>query len=153
MTALKKEMQSFPDKPKVFQPDARQVIGYVGWADIASKGRGAVALRNIPAGAVLERCPVLLMPWTDFDTVGDDVPVLDNYALRWGAEISDKKTEQVAITLGGHILLYNHSHEPNVQLRQDHKNLLMEAVALRDIAMGEEITFNYDCTLWFDYKS
>ena len=128
------------------------VEGYVGWASIPGKGRGVVALKHIPKGTVVERCLVLVMPWDDKDDGSDSEDIMNEYFLRWGPEIAPHRTAHIVAGLSGHLMLYNHAGHPNVKLRQDHVNTLMEVIALHDIAEGDELTFNYDCELWFDYK-
>lgn len=53
----------------------------------------------------------------------------------------------------GPITFVNHSSNPNCSLRQLTGENMMALVALRTIAAGEELTFDYDCPLWFDEDS
>jgi SET domain-containing protein len=56
-------------------------------------------------------------------------------------------TEAIAL---GNINLLNHSVLSNVSLTNDFVNLTKSIHAKRDIKLGEELTLNYDCKLWFD---
>ncbi len=49
----------------------------------------------------------------------------------------------------GLLAMANHSGDPNTILRSRYAERLMEWVACRDIAAGEELTFRYRCELWF----
>jgi uncharacterized protein len=143
--------ENFKIKRNFMQPDPLFLQGYVGWASAPGKGRGVMALKDIPAGTVFERCPVAIMPRTDMKDDNGEMLLINNYVFRWGAETAPRKTTHMAAGVGGYGPLYNHSYAPNADLREDHENTLMEFFALRDIAQGEEITIDYDCELWFDY--
>jgi len=100
---------------------------------VKGKGRGVFARKPIKEGAVIEVVPVVLVPFADFDG-GDDNPNLAKVFYHWNRT-------HVAVTLG-YGSLYNHSYKPNARYRQQYMS--MAYVALRDIAVGEEITVNYN---------
>ena len=50
----------------------------------------------------------------------------------------------------GYIMLYNHSKNPTIWLESDYEEMTMTARALRDIEVGEELTWDYSCEIWFD---
>ena len=132
-------------------PDPRFVDGYIGWFFIEGKGgRGMVALKPVPAGTVMERNPVIVMPNHPLLMDGTD-SILENYMFRWGPEDAEKNSRECIFALGN-IALVNHSSAANADTRQDHENGLFELFALRDIAAGEEITIDYDTDLWFEVK-
>ena len=97
---------------------------------IRGKGRGVFATSFIPAGTVIERVPVLVLPVEDVETT----PLAD-YVFEWGRDT-------VALALG-YGSLYNHSYAPNARY-DDVGQRTKEFSALRDIYPGEEITVNYN---------
>ncbi|NJO31945.1 MAG: SET domain-containing protein [Rhodospirillales bacterium] len=46
--------------------------------------------------------------------------------------------------------LLNHSYSPNAQFIRHIDELTIDVVALRNISVGEEITIDYQMTLWFE---
>jgi hypothetical protein len=56
---------------------ARYTNPWIGIRTFAGKGRGVVAQRDIPAGTVIERCPVLIIP--DRDRARTDPTVVFTY--------------------------------------------------------------------------
>lgn len=101
-----------------------------------NKGRGVVAMRSFRAGEMIERVPVIVVP-------AEDVPLirqtrLASYYYEWGDDC-----RQGAIALGSGSL-YNHSYTPNARYEFREREECLEFVALRDIALGEEITINYN---------
>lgn len=92
------------------------------------KGRGVFACAPIQCGEVIELCPLI---WLDARP-GD---VLWYYAIYF-VEI-----RRWALMLG-YGSLYNHGLDPNADVRLAHPDNV-EFVALRDIAVGEEIIFDY----------
>lgn len=99
---------------------------------VPGKGLGVFASRDIAADEVIERCPVLVMSKSDVWQVD---AVLSRYVFSWG----DGK---VALALG-YGSLYNHSFQPNARC-EDRGRRCKQFLAIRDIAAGEEITFNYN---------
>ena len=98
------------------------------------KGRGVFATEVIPEGTVFERTPVLVIPTKD--VIGEEYgDVLQHYVFEWG-----RGTVCVALGCGS---MYNHSYSANA--RYDDKGRRTKIfTALRDIAVGEEITVNYN---------
>lgn len=115
----------------------------VGFREIPGKGRGVIALRKVGAGEVVEEVPAIIIPKKDLP-VPLEGTVFDRYLLYW----SDEPGREFAIA-GGLLMLYNHSYQPNVKLRDGSHPETFAVEALRDIEPGEEITFNYNCELWF----
>jgi len=116
---------------------ARGATGLVGIGASTVAGRGAFALKNIREGATVERCPALEV--TDSDVGGE----LLNYVF-YG---SDEKKRLVAM---GNGMLFNHSSTPNVAYYLEETSLGPELViyALRNIARGEELFYNYGDDWW-----
>ncbi len=100
----------------------------------ATKGRGIFATEFIPAGTVIERAPVLVMPAGEVLGTEDDT-VLSHYLFEWG-----KGTVALALGYGS---LYNHSYSPNARYEDEGRQLKLY-IALRDIQAGEEVTINYN---------
>lgn len=100
------------------------------------------AVRDIPAGTVIERAPVILIPRAQ---VFGDTPVAQRaariswYVFDWGG---NTKRDYVALALG-YGSIYNHSLTPNARSQPEPPDVL-GFCAIRDIASGEEITINYN---------
>jgi SET domain-containing protein len=118
--------------------------GLVDWCMIEGKGRGVVALRALAAGTEVERSPVIAVPEADLLDRADGMTVFDEYLLYW----SDDPARIVAMG-GGLLMIYNHSTEPNVEFQTGPEPETMSVIALRDIAAGEELLYDYDVPLWF----
>lgn len=121
------------------------------YIDTSKKGgRGVFTSELIPAGSLIEVCPVISMPKETRQLL--DKTKLHDYYFIWGA--SDEKC---AIVLGfGSI--YNHDYEPNAEYEPDFEQDTLTFYALKDIQPGEEITVNYSgdpggrIDLWFENK-
>jgi SET domain-containing protein len=98
---------------------------------VKGKGRGVFARRAIRAGTVIERVPVLVLPYTEDEWESQLTP----YYFTWGEDT-------VALALG-YGSLYNHSYRPNARY-DDVGPRTKVFTALRDIRPGEEITVNYN---------
>ena len=116
----------------------------VSWRSIPGKGRGVIALRGCPAGTELERSPVIVVPDSDLLKRPSPPTVLDQYLLYW----SDEPGCEHAMG-GGLLMFYNHSDHPNVEFRSGPDPETISVVALRDIAAGEELVYDYGIELWF----
>ena len=110
-------------------------------ADMPGKGRGVIAAAPIAAHTVLEVAPVI--PLAPKDQPGQGSVVYD-YPFYW-----DEAPYVEAIALGM-LSMVNHSKDPNAWFEPDIPNRVIRVAALRDIAAGEEITFDYGIPLWFD---
>lgn len=114
----------------------------IGWRGAEDKGRGVFARRFIRKGEIVECAPVIPVAK---ENVPEGAPP-DGYVLEWDAETEG---QEYAIVLG-YIMLYNHGENPNLYLETDLENQTITASAIRDIEPGEEMTWNYNCELWFD---
>jgi uncharacterized protein len=118
---------------------------------VESYGRGMFATRKFLEGELIERAPVI--PITDKQWPSAAKTILSDYAFDWG-----EKDEHAAIALG-YISMYNHSYSPNAQLEQMEDELMMEIIAIKEIAAGEQITINYNGDpanqdpLWFTQRA
>ena len=110
-------------------------------------GTGVFATRDLPAGTLVERAPVLVVPGEDGDLLADTA--LSGYLWGWGDE------GDLAIALGT-VTLVNHSYEPNCRYEHDVDEGVVLLHTRRAVAADEELTINYngdpsdDGPLWFD---
>ena len=102
----------------------------------ANKGRGVFTDRPIGSGELIERCPVLELPAEDRRALRGTA--LYDYYFDWGA---DGRDLALALGLGS---IYNHSFAPNARYVKRYRERLIEFLALRAIAAGEEILINYN---------
>jgi uncharacterized protein len=100
------------------------------------RGRGVFAVRPFEEGEVVEICPTVVVDEEDATGVARD------YVF------SSHQPGKLLLVLG-YGMLYNHSAQPNLFHRSAGR-LLIEFVALRDIAAGEELTHNYGPDYWND---
>jgi SET domain-containing protein len=100
---------------------------------VKGKGRGVFARMAIAGGSVIERVPVIVLPYATF-AGGEPNAHRRKYFFMWG-----KRTCAMVLGYGS---LYNHSYAPNA--RYEHGRQIMTYRALRDIGAGEEITINYN---------
>ena len=119
--------------------------------DCGRRGRGVVADRRIAAGELVERSPVLIIPGGERAAI--DPTNVGNYIFLWepgtvGEDIY-RQEGRAAIALG-YTSLVNHSSEPNCAFTRHFDALVLDLHALRTIEAGEEITFDYGMTLWFE---
>jgi len=114
----------------------------------SGKDRGVFAGEAIAAGDVIERAPVLPVPGEEWALLEETT--LFDYCFAWGPEQRD-----CCVALG-HGSFYNHSYAPNARFVRHLDERVMDFVARRDIAAGEEITINYNedqeslAPVWFD---
>ena len=103
-------------------------------------GRGVFARRDIPAGTLIERVPVLLIPKGEVfgeSELAKQAGLISWYVFNWNGA----KKKYVALALG-YGSIYNHSYEPNTRYVMDPPDV-MEYEAIADIAAGEELFINY----------
>jgi SET domain len=121
---------------------------YLAVMDIDGKGRGVVATRDIPKGALIERAPVLVIP--DHHRPFADKTVIFQYVFTWERGRSDPERSggsgRTAIALGITCLVH-HSDRPNAACRRRLEAGEIELRAIRDIAAGDEIVIGYDMSL------
>jgi uncharacterized protein len=100
------------------------------------RGRGVFATRPFRTSETIERAPVVPFPAEEWELFVKTR--LDDYCFRWGAS-----NEDGAVVLG-YGSIYNHSFMPNARYFVRLEDEVLEFVALRDIAVGEEIVVNYN---------
>jgi SET domain-containing protein len=140
------------------QPTLRQapspaatVRGQLAVRDFGTRGRGIVALEDIEAGRLVERSPVLIIPSEQRSAV--DNTIIFTYVFMWEHHTVEqdlyKHSGRSAIALG-YTSLLSHSYEPNCIFVRHIDELLIDVFARRNIRSGEELTIDYQMTLWFD---
>lgn len=111
------------------------------------RGRGVFTALPIPEGSSIESCPVIVL--SAQDTAIIHTTHLHDYYFLW----DDDGQSAIALGYGS---LYNHASQPNADYEMDIDQRTIEVFALRDIEIGEEITFNYTdggdirTELWFE---
>jgi hypothetical protein len=117
---------------------------------MGQRGRGVVAEADIAAGTLIERSPVLVIPPGDRAAV--DPTIVFTYVFMWEHDTTEedlyRHEGRSAIALG-YTSLLNHSYTPNCDFVRHIDELVIDLVAHRDIAAGEELTIDYQMTLWF----
>lgn len=103
---------------------------------VRGKGRGVVAARRFAEREVVERDPVLVIPAGDWPHLQQTV--VSKYCFLW-----HEGRDEAAVALG-YGSLFNHAYTPNVMAQIHLRERVIEFVAVRDIAEGEEITLNYN---------
>src|ERR1700712_4981264 len=119
--------------------------------DFGARGRGIVALEDIEQGRLVERSPVLIIP--SEQRLAVDKTVIFTYVFMWEHHTVEedlyKHRGRSAIALG-YTSLLSHSYEPNCIFVRHIDELFIDVFAKRKIATGEELTIDYQMTLWFD---
>src|SRR4051794_38409752 len=119
--------------------------------DFGIRGRGIVALEDIEPGRLVERSPVLIIPAEQRLAV--DNTIIFTYVFMWEHHTVEedlyKHRGRCAIALG-YTSLLSHSFDPNCIFVRHIDELLIDVYAKRTIKIGEELTIDYQMTLWFD---
>jgi uncharacterized protein len=124
--------------------------GRIGVLPSPGKGRGVVAIAPIQTGDLIERSPVLIIP--PEDRVVTDQTVIFTYVFMWEHDTIEedlyKHSGRAAIALGFASLL-NHSYNPNCIFIRHIDDFIIDIVAKKDIQAGDELSIDYQMTLWF----
>ena len=112
------------------------------------KGRGVFSRSAIAAGTLLEAAPVVIVPAAECPLL--DQTILHDYYFRWeGDPAGGHGGEGRGAVALGIVSLCNHSRRPRARVRRNFARATLDLIALTAIAVGEEITIDYDCPLWF----
>lgn len=131
-------------QPAVANNDETILGAKIAWRKIGEdKGRGVFALVNIKKGEIIEISPVITVAKKNVKSNGE---APDGYLLQWD---EDTKGEEYCMPLG-YTMMYNHSSKPTMVLESDMEKYTITSRAARDIKIGEELTWDYSCELWFD---
>jgi SET domain-containing protein len=137
MTKQKKQNLTNDIKPLFFLRHSDLAV-----IETAEKGRGVIATKFIPKNTILETSPVIRLTTDETQIVSKTL--LDTYVFAWM-----DPPYNTAIPLGI-VTLVNHSANPNTTLKPDFISRTISISSLCDINPMEEITFDYDCDLWFE---
>jgi uncharacterized protein len=110
---------------------------YVAPSTLTGAGRGVFAQHHIPAGTLIESCPVILLNHQK-ERARLRKTGLVNYYFLWG---EDRSLPAICLGWGS---VYNHSFTPNARFEKHIEEERMDFYALRDIRADEEITVNYN---------
>ena len=102
-----------------------------------SKGRGAFAARAHVQGETVETCPVVVFNGS-YASVPEAVRKL---LFNWGVLANAEAGHGLALGYGS---LYNHENPANMRYEADAQQGVLRFVAVRDIAVDEELTVNYN---------
>jgi hypothetical protein len=123
----------------------------IGIRDFGSRGRGVVAIEDLEPGRLVERSPVLIIPSEQRSSV--DQTIVFTYVFMWEHHSVEedlyKHHGRSAIALG-YTSLLSHSFEPNCSFVRHIDELFIDVFAKRLIRSGEELTIDYQMTLWFN---
>lgn len=110
-----------------------------------------MALEDIEPGRLVERSPVLIIPPEERPVV--DKTIIFTYVFMWEHHTVEedlyKHQGRSAIALG-YTSLLSHSDKPNCVFVRHIDELVIDVFAQRPIRSGEELTIDYQMTLWFD---
>ena len=113
------------------------------------RGRGLFAYADIAAGELIDRaCTV--------EIAADQSPALDQMHPIGDFYFEHPADRNAGLMAFGLMSLLNHSSTPNAHVRfhrHDEAGWLIDLVATKAIAVGEEITYRYKCSLWFEAAS
>lgn len=109
------------------------------------KGRCLFARAPIGAGELIEAAPAIVLSAADCAAL--DGTALAHYYFHWDGDAEGDGRGAVAL---GYVGLCNHSARPRAVVRRNYADSTLDLVALADIAVGEEVTIDYNCPLWFD---
>lgn len=125
-----------------------QRLPHIFFAASPLGGRGVFTSEFIPAGALIEICPVIILPEAELPIIHQTD--LHDYYFLWGEE-----EKQCAIALGFGSL-YNHAYDANAEYILDLEDNTIDFYSVKDIEPGTEITVNYNgwpddpAPVWFD---
>jgi hypothetical protein len=102
-----------------------------------AKGRGAYASRAHAKGETVESCPVVLFTGS-YASVPEEVRKL---LFNWGVLANTQAGHCLALGYGS---MYNHENPANMRYEADAEANVLRFVAIRDIAVDEELTVNYN---------
>ena len=149
MTGHVRNLESETLRPAPTPPAAVRV--QLAVRDFGIRGRGIVALEDIEPGRLVERSPVLIIPAEQRLAV--DNTIIFTYVFMWEHHTVEqdpyKHRGRSAIALG-YTSLLSHSFEPNCIFVRHIDEFLIDVFAKRKITSGEELTIDYQMTLWFD---
>src|SRR3954452_22334322 len=140
-----------PDRARPGLPYETAIRAQLTGRDFGALGRGIVALEDIEPGRLVERSPVLVIP--SEQRLAVDNTIIFTYVFMWEHHTVEqdlyKHSGRSAISLG-YTSLLSHSYAPNCIFVRHIDELFIDVFAKRPIKCGEELTIDYQMTLWFD---
>ena len=119
--------------------DIIPAVGYVKDTG-TSKGRGVFTARKITAGEIVEACPVIV-----FKAVWEASPLELQFMVCDWSYYAKQESGLYGVMLGFGSM-YNHNNPANLRCHALAGPGIMQFIAARDIAVGEELTINYNET-------
>lgn len=119
--------------------------------NVKGRGRGVFCKDAIAKGEIFDKCPVIVLPSSDFETAISSR--LADYFFNFN---KDENTLALALGFGS---LYNHMQYCNAAYQLDPGARVMEYYALEGIPPGTEICINYageygkECKAWFESRN
>lgn len=123
---------------------------YLNIKSTINKGRGVFTSEKIAADTLIEESPVIVMSAEDRKLL--DKTLLHDYIFEWGTN-----KDKCCMALGL-VPIYNHSYQSNCEYFMDFEDESIQVKTIREIAVGEELTINYngdwndEKKIWFDAK-
>ncbi len=103
----------------------------------SARGRGVFAARAFAAGELVESAPVVLCNGR-FEALPAELRAL---LFDWAHLAGARSGHALALGYGS---LYNHDNPANLRYEAESQRHRLRFVAARDIAVGEELTINYN---------
>jgi SET domain-containing protein len=112
---------------------------------ISNKGRGIVAIQDIPAGTLIEVAPVVSFPLQQIKPLPNlhETEIFKYYFVQPPED--DNSKNQNGYLAFGLVSLLNHSKQPNTRINwvEDEVGLWSHLIAEKEIKIGEELTMSY----------
>jgi SET domain-containing protein len=112
-----------------------------------ARGRGLFACEAIAPGSVIEAAPVIVLPADQCPTL--DRTVIYDYYFHWDGDPDGEGRGALALGL---LSLCNHSSRPRARVHRNYVRLTLDLIAISPIEPGEEVTIDYNCSLWFKLR-
>jgi SET domain-containing protein len=109
---------------------------------VPGKGRGVVALVDIPEGTVVEVSPAQVLPRAEAEAIETHAPSAAQHLFWW----DDEGREALVFGVG---TMFNHAADGCLRLDRDHDAETVTFTTTRPVHAGEELCYDYGCTLWF----
>lgn len=117
-------------------------------AESENKGRGVFTSIDIQGGAIIEICPLIIVPLKDVANIHQTI--LHDYYFLWP---EPKGAACIALGFGS---IYNHSYENNAEVFMDIEGKEIEIRSCKMLKAGSEIFIDYTDgkkdKIWFDVK-
>jgi SET domain-containing protein len=108
------------------------------------KGRGLVAIRDIPPRTILHVAPCIWVSAEDYSN-HMQYTILEHYLFNGRGKVAGSKL--LALGYGS---LFNHATHPNVDYRVDAERCcILYQTGYQAVAKGEELCISYGASLWF----